>query len=156
MNKQFFSSNLFLNIVRVSIVFAGMFFMGDGCKKDNPVAHNEEQKSPYLGRWKLINTDDADSLKLTNNQWLTLNEDFSFNCTSSFFWRSDSLKFIPLNGKWGTYKVVMDASKGVVWEYMYFAVDSVQKDWLIYGWYGTKTFMLYSRSPASVWSPYYN
>jgi hypothetical protein len=70
---------------------------------------------------------------MLHKQWLTLNDDQTFNCTSSFFWRNDSLKFLPLIGHWDVDEYYINPSHGETRNEITFKVDSIQKTWDIFG-----------------------
>jgi len=101
MKNQFFNSNLFLNLVRISVVISGMFFMGDGCKND-PVSP-EEVINAWAGKWELSWTTVSSDSVFVHKAWVILNKDSTFSCNASFFLRSDSLKVHSINGQWSIY-----------------------------------------------------
>jgi hypothetical protein len=60
----------------------------------------EAVESDITGKWLLAKSyNPADSIFLGNG-WLELKQDKSFNSNSSFFWRNDSLRNMPLIGSW--------------------------------------------------------
>jgi hypothetical protein len=97
MKKQFYSSDLFLNIVRVGVVISGMCFMGDGCKNSMTP---EEVVSAYAGTWELNSTYFNEDIIFVHRALLTINKDSTFTSNASFFIRGDSLRSQPISGKW--------------------------------------------------------
>jgi hypothetical protein len=140
MNKKFFSNNIFHNIIRVCIVFCGIFFMGDGC--GNSVSP-EKLRPYYNGIWELTYAMLPDSSSLVHKQWLTLYTDQSFNCTSSFFWSNDSTRIRPLNGTWNVSEYHINSHSTAL--DITLKVDFTSKSWSLSGnskdgymWFGVE------------------
>jgi hypothetical protein len=101
MKQQFFSSDLFLHIIRVCTVLIGMCFMGDGCKDS---VSPQEAVNTYAGKWDFSWTNVSMDTAYVHKVWLIFNRDSTFSSNAAFFIRRDSLSGSPCTGKW---KIVM-------------------------------------------------
>ena len=130
MKKQFFSSDLFLNIVRIGVVLSGMCFMGDGCGKNSMTP--QEVVSAYAGTWELNSTYyHADSM-FVHKAWLTMSKDSTFTCNASFFLREDSLRSQPISGKWSYGTRELDEYITPV-DHLYFSSGKLGNSWDVTG-----------------------
>jgi hypothetical protein len=106
--------------------------MGDGCK--SPLTP-EELDNKYVGKWKLIASSFPIDSVLLNSSWIDLRKDQTFYCNTSFFWKTDTLRFQPSQGTWSV-SAVTDmpfshrAEQGT---YISLQVDSTLRSWSLSG-----------------------
>ena len=132
MSTHLFKSSIYHMIVRVCVVISGMCFMGDGCKDPVSTQKPEDIVKKYTGTWLLYYTSRSDAMIYDGKEILTLREDLSFNCTSSFFWRDDSLKTIPLNGTWTAFETAYNESAHTIrYGNIKFTVNSTSLTWQV-------------------------
>jgi hypothetical protein len=85
------------NIVRVLVIFIGMFLGSTGCK--NPLTP-EEVVNKFSGNWILTKSVHQEDSVYIGKALLVLNRDSTFTCNVSFFMRRDSLISRPISGTW--------------------------------------------------------
>ncbi len=87
----------FLVLVLLSCANA---FLIENCMIEPQEESAKKAFEQFTGKWKLIlSYDNADSSNL-DVAWINLQADSLFTSNSSFFWRKDSLRLLPLNGSW--------------------------------------------------------
>ena len=80
-------------------IFLFCIFIVGSCGVNTP----DEEKhlfTQFVGRWKLVYSYYPSDSVLIYSSRITLQADSLFYCTTSVFWRDDSLKFHPSSGKW--------------------------------------------------------
>ena len=87
-----------MKLIKCVLLFISIIQI-ESCGVNTP----EEEKQlfmQFVGRWKLVASDYPEDSSLINSARLTLQDDSLFYCTTSVFWRNDSLKYQPSNGEW--------------------------------------------------------
>jgi len=126
-----------INYLILLLCISSNIFLFENCAVDT----QQEEKvafENYTGKWRLkFSHNPSDSL-LISSSWISLLSDSNFYSSTSIFWRNDSLRLQPLQGRWSTvYDYVGRNDPGQNGPGIILKVDLNSKGWLVSGG-GTK------------------
>ena len=123
------------------LLFMSMLHV-EGCVVDNQ-EQDKQIFSQFVGNWKLVSSYYRSDSSEINSAKIVLQDDSLFYSTTSIFWRNDSLKHQPINGKWSVSQlgILIPSSHGDISLSLSLKVDTVTEYWDLEG--GTQDSMMY-------------